>query len=172
MTGDVSVLVVPPNPLWATEYQLHERQIRAALRDSICLLEHIGSTAVPGLAAKPIIDILLVVEEPKDEDSYVPPLSRAGYRLHRREPELDEHRLLKGVAPDANVHIFPPSSREVQRYLRFRDRLRRDVVARLAYEQEKLRLASMLWPSTNHYADAKSEIVERLLSETDGSNSV
>lgn len=158
-----TVELLPSDPEWPAGYQIHAEKIGRALRDAARRIEHIGSTSVPGLAAKPIIDILVVVDHPENEDSYVPSLVEAGYELRRREPELDEHRLLKGIGPAANVHVFGLWSSEVERYLIFRDLLRRDEKSRSEYEIAKRRLAAMEWPSTNDYAEAKSEIVQRLI---------
>ena len=77
-----------------------------ALGPAVVQLEHVGSTSVPGLVAKPIIDILLVVRDSADEPSYVPALTGVGYRLVIREPDWLEHRLLKGPDTDINLHVF------------------------------------------------------------------
>jgi GrpB-like predicted nucleotidyltransferase (UPF0157 family) len=88
------------------------------------LLEHVGSTSVPGLAAKPIIDILLIVPDSSDEPAWLPDLEAAGYVLVIREPDWYQHRCLKGPDTNVNLHVYSPGCPEIERYLIFRDRLR------------------------------------------------
>ncbi|MDN5855746.1 MAG: GrpB family protein, partial [Actinomycetia bacterium] len=103
----------PYNPEWPRWFDLEEQRVRDALGDRVVRLEHIGSTSVPGLTAKPIIDMLLVVADPADEQSYVADLERAGYVLHIREPDWHEHRLFKRPhGTDLHLHVHPPSSPE------------------------------------------------------------
>ncbi len=99
-------------------------RIREALGDRALRIEHVGSTSVPGLAAKPVIDIDLVVADSSDEDAYVPPLEAAGYVLRIREPDWYEHRLFKGPDTNVNVHVFSAGCEEVERMVAFRDWLR------------------------------------------------
>lgn len=126
-------------------------------------MEHVGSTSVQGLAAKPIIDILLLVSDPSDEDAYVPQLEAAGYLLHGREPGWHQHRLLRGTEPPANVHVFAIGSSEVERMLLFRDRLRAHPDERELYERAKRELAARRWGYVQDYADAKSQVVEEII---------
>jgi GrpB-like predicted nucleotidyltransferase (UPF0157 family) len=119
---------------------------------------------VPGLAAKPVIDILLVVADSGDEPSYVPALEAAGFVLHIREPGWHEHRLFKGPDTDLNLHVFSAGSREIERFLLLRDRLREDPAERQLYEQTQRQLASRTWKYVQDYADAKSEVIEGIIS--------
>src|SRR5829696_761894 len=109
---------------WPGEFAQEEQRIRGALGGGVRLLEHVGSTSVPGLVAKPRIDILLVVADPADEASYVPALEAVGYRLRVREPDWHEHRGFRRADKELNLHVFGPDSPEIERLLRFRDRLR------------------------------------------------
>jgi len=119
---------------------------------------------VPGLAAKPIIDILLAVPDPVDEEAFVPGLEHAGYRLVIREPDWHEHRLLrKRPRDDVNLHVFGPGCPEIERYLRFRDRLRANDADRQLYEDTKRRLAGQRWAYVQQYANAKTEVVEEIM---------
>jgi len=129
-------------------------------------IEHVGSTSVPGLCAKPIIDILLVVADSADEPSYVPALEAEGYVLRIREPHWHQHRLLKGPETEVNLHVFSVGSEEVERMRKFRDRLRADPKARERYARTKRRLARRTWKYVQNYADAKSEVVEAILAST------
>lgn len=150
------------NPAWPQWYAVEEARIRAALGDAVVRLEHCGSTSVPGLAAKPLIDILLVVPDSDDEDAYVPALTEAGYYLWAREHGWHEHRLLKRDVPNVNMHVFSPACEEVDRMLVFRDRLRSHPRDRAEYERTKRALASETWNRVQDYADAKTRVVERI----------
>ena len=160
---DGPVLLADYDPAWPGLYQREAARIRSVLGDRVLLLEHVGSTAVPGLAAKPIIDILLVVADTSEEDAYVPDLERAGHRLWIREPDWQQHRLLKGPDTDINLHVFPAGSAEIDRHLRFRDHLRSDAADRELYEATKRELAARRWTYIQQYADAKTQVVEAIL---------
>ena len=148
---------------WPEIFRAHAARISRALGAAALRIEHIGSTSVPGLGAKPVVDILLVVEDSGDEDAYLPALLEAGYELRVREPELDEHRMLRTPERDVHIHVYSPSAPAIERYLIFRNRLRRNADDRRRYEQVKRRLAHQEWESTNDYAEAKSEIVEEII---------
>jgi GrpB-like predicted nucleotidyltransferase (UPF0157 family) len=160
---DAPVRLVDYDPAWPALYQREAARIRTALGGGALLLEHVGSTAVPHLAAKPRIDIVLAVADSSDEASYVPSLEAAGYVLRIREPDWHEHRVFKGPDTDVNLHVFSTGCAEIERLLRFRDRLRNSTEDRLLYEQVKLALARRRWKVTQHYADAKTEVVEEIL---------
>jgi GrpB-like predicted nucleotidyltransferase (UPF0157 family) len=151
------------DPAWPKLYAREAEKIQAALGDRAQVLEHAGSTSVPGLAAKPIIDIVLAVADSADESAYVPALERAGYVLTIREPDWHEHRLLKGNDPEVNLHVFSHGSPEVERMLAFRDRLRTCDAERLLYERTKRDLAERTWTYTQDYADAKTVVVEEIV---------
>lgn len=151
------------DPEWPRLYEREAERIRAALGERIVLLEHVGSTSVPGLAAKPRIDILLVVPNSADESAYVPALEAAGYVLHIRESNWYEHRLFKGPDTAVNLHVFSPGCPEIDRLRLFRDWLRSNASDRQLYERTKRELASKNWQYTQNYADAKQTIVEEIL---------
>jgi GrpB-like predicted nucleotidyltransferase (UPF0157 family) len=123
----------------------------------------VGSTSVPGLAAKPIIDILLVVPDSADEPSYLPALKSAGYVLRVREPGWFEHRLFKGPDTDINLHVFSAGAAEIDRVLRFRDWLRVTPTDRDLYLQAKRELAQRTWRHVQHYADAKTAVIQEIM---------
>jgi GrpB-like predicted nucleotidyltransferase (UPF0157 family) len=127
-------------------------------------IEHVGSTSVPGLAAKPRIDILLVVANSADEATYVPALEAAAYVLCIREPDWYEHRVFKGPDTDINLHVFSPGCPEINRMLHFRDWLRSNASDRQLYERTKRELARQNWKYTQNYADAKTPVIEEILS--------
>jgi GrpB-like predicted nucleotidyltransferase (UPF0157 family) len=151
------------DPVWPELYEREAEKIRAALGDRVRALEHAGSTSVPGLVAKPIIDIVLAVSDSADESAYVPALEHAGYGLTIREPDWHEHRALKGADPKVNLHVFSVGCPEIERMLAFRDRLRTNEADREQYERTKRDLARRSWKYTQDYADAKTEVVEEIL---------
>jgi GrpB-like predicted nucleotidyltransferase (UPF0157 family) len=151
------------DPTWPQRYEREAAGIRDVLGDKILLIEHVGSTSVPGLAAKPIIDILLVVADSADEAAYVAPLEAAGYTLRIREPDQYQHRLLKGPNTNINLHVFSEGCPEIERMLLFRDRLRSNESDRQLYERTKRELAAQTWKYTQNYADAKAEVVEEII---------
>ena len=151
------------DPAWPSLFEREERRIRAALGETVVRLEHTGSTSIPGLAAKPIIDIVLIVPDSADEATYVPQLEAAGYRLHIREPDWHQHRLLKGPDTDVNLHVFSRGSVELERMVGFRDWLRTHPEDRELYERTKRELAARTWRHVQHYADAKTAVVEEII---------
>jgi len=146
-----------PDDTWPAAYAVHEARIREALGDTALAVEHIGSTSVPGLAAKPIIDVLVTVPDLVDEAAYLPALLGAGYLLRVREPG---HRLVRPPGRDVHVHVLEPDDPAAHDYLLFRDHLRRDPADRALYEQTKRDLVSRDWADMNAYADAKTDVVE------------
>ena len=160
---DAPVTLVDYDPAWPDMYAREAARVRAALGDRVLLLEHTGSTAVPGLAAKPIIDMTLAVADSSREDDYVPDLEAAGFVLRIREPDWYEHRMLKGPGADVNLHVFSAGCEEIDRMLRFRDRLRASDSDRALYEARKRELAAREWRYVQHYADAKSDVVREIL---------
>lgn len=153
---------------WPVLFASEADHVRAVLGDRVLQLEHVGSTSVPGLPAKPIIDMLLVVADSSDEAAYVPDMLAAGYVLRIREPEWFEHRLFKGPAADINLHVFTHACEEIGRMLRFRDWLRSNPGDRDLYVRTKRALADREWETTQHYANAKTEVVREILARASG----
>lgn len=157
------IQLVAYDPAWPQLFAREAERVRAALGDQVLQLEHVGSTAVPGLAAKPKIDMLLVVANTADETAYVPALTAAGYQLHIREPDWYEHRLFKGPDTDINLHVFTIGCEEIDRMVRFRNWLRTHDADRALYQRTKQDLARRQWKYTQNYADAKSAVVREIL---------
>ena len=151
------------DPGWPRLYGREEARIRSVLGERAIRIEHVGSTSVPGLPAKPIVDIALEVPDSADEAAYVPELERAGYVLRIREPDWFEHRLFKGPDTDVNVHVFPAGCEEVDRMLLFRDRLRENAADRELYAARKRELAAREWKYMQQYADAKTAVVHEIM---------
>jgi len=148
---------------WPVLYEREATRIRGILGDRVRLLEHVGSTSVPGLPAKPIVDMLLAVAASADEPAYVPSMEAGGYVVRIREPDWHEHRLFKGPDTDINLHTFSDGSMEITRMLAFRDWLRTHDDERDLYLQTKRELAARHWVYVQDYADAKGEVVEAIV---------
>lgn len=157
------ITLVEYDPHWPELFDREENRIRAALGNKALQVEHVGSTSVPGLCAKPIIDMLLVVVDSADEPAYVPVLEAAGYTLRIREPEWFEHRMFKGSEIEMNLHVFSAGTSEVERMLRFRDWLRSNAIDRENYARVKRSLAQNVWRHVQHYADAKTRIIQEIM---------
>jgi GrpB-like predicted nucleotidyltransferase (UPF0157 family) len=151
------------DPEWPALFEREAARIRGALGDRIVRLEHVGSTSIPGMAAKPRIDILLVVADSSREDDYVPDLEAVGYLLTIREPEWYEHRLFRGPDTDINMHVFSAGNAEIERMLGFRDWLRTHPEDFALYLDTKRELSGRTWRWMQDYADAKSEVVEQIM---------
>ncbi len=158
-----AIVVADYDSAWPERFRHEDTKIREALGESALSVEHIGSTSVPGLAAKPIVDVLLVVEDSGDEASYLPALEEAGYVLRVREPDFHEHRMFRTPQKDVHLHVYSAGSPEIGRYLLLRDRLREDEEDRELYAQTKRKLANRDWPSMQHYSEAKTEVIEGIV---------
>jgi GrpB-like predicted nucleotidyltransferase (UPF0157 family) len=157
------IVLAEYDPAWPRLFEREAARIRDVLGSRVLQLEHVCSTSVPDLAAKPLIDMLLVVADSSDEASYVLPLEARGYVLRIREPDWYEHRLLKGPDTNINLHVFSAGCPEIDRMLRFRDHLRRHEADRALYERTKRELAAQTWKYVQNYADAKTAVVEDIL---------
>jgi GrpB-like predicted nucleotidyltransferase (UPF0157 family) len=160
---NAEIYLAPYDPTWPAQYEAEADKIRAALGDGAIALEHVGSTSMPGLSAKPIIDIVLCVADSSDEAAYVPALTAQGYRLHLREPAWEQHRVMKGDDPMVNLHVFTVGSRELTRMVAFRDRCRAHPEELKLYSETKQALAGQVWRHVQHYANAKGEVVEAII---------
>jgi GrpB-like predicted nucleotidyltransferase (UPF0157 family) len=160
---NATVNLIPYDPAWPAMFIQLREQVRSALGDAVLLVEHVGSTAVPGLSAKPVIDMVLAVADSRDEACYVRPLEEKGYTLRIREPEWHEHRLLKSPAAKGNLHVFSAGCPEIEQMILFRDWLRTHDDDRKLYEETKRELAARTWKYQQNYADAKSEVVQKIL---------
>ena len=155
----------PYDEKWPALFEREKERILKILKDKALMIEHIGSTSVPGLMAKPIIDILLVVEDAGKEEDYMDDLCRHGYILREREPDFENHHMFKGPDTDIHLHVFSKGSKEIEKYLLFRNYLRLHDDARELYENTKKELAKKTWKYVQNYADAKSEVVQKILSD-------
>ena len=145
---------------WRDAFLDQEERLRTALGTAAVRVEHIGSTSVPGLAAKPIIDIVVAVDDITAEEDYLGPLLTAGYVLRVRGPG---RRLVRTPSRDVHVHILEKGDEAIERYLVFRDRLRTDAGDRALYASTKRALIEQGFDDMNAYSDAKTEVVTGIL---------
>ena len=157
------IKIVDYDPVWPETFERQRALIAKALGDAALNIHHVGSTSVPGLAAKPIIDILVEVKDSAEESTYLPALIATGYVLRVREPDWNEHRMFRTPERDVHIHIFTAGCPEIERNLLFRDRLRTNVDDRHQYEATKRSLAEEDWPDMNAYANAKTKVTEKII---------
>ena len=148
------IVIADYDPAWPERFAQERERILAALGDRALRIEHIGSTSVPGLAAKPIVDILVEVASLDGVD-----LEPAGYVLRVHE---EGHRMFRTPELDVHVHVWPTGSPNIAVDLAFRDRLRASPEDRAAYEALKRELATRDWPDMNHYAEAKGRLIREI----------
>lgn len=158
------IILVPYDPAWPRTFAEHADRIYQALGSVAVRVDHIGSTAVPGLAAKPVIDVDLSVQDVEDESAYLPLLAECGYVIRVREPG---HRMVRTPARDVHVHVCGVGSEWERRHLLFRDWLRANEGDRAAYAALKARLAQRAWNDMNEYADAKGELVSEIMTRAE-----
>ena len=151
------------DPAWPQLYAREEARVCKVLGDRVMRLAHAGSTSVPGLPAKPIIDMVLEVPDSADEPAYAPALEAVGYVLRIREPDWFEHRVFKGPDTNVNLHTFSAGCPETDRMLLFRDWLRANAADRDYYAATKRELARRDWKYVQQYADAKSGVVAEIM---------
>lgn len=144
---------------WPLRFEIERHRILNALGNETFSVHHIGSTAVPGLAAKPIIDMILVGPDPDEESTYVPTLQDVGYALRVREPG---HTMLRTGSVDVHLHCWN-SHTDIERHLLFRDWLRVNETDRRRYETLKRQLSEQNWLDTNYYSRAKSNVIEEMM---------
>jgi GrpB-like predicted nucleotidyltransferase (UPF0157 family) len=155
-----SIVIANYDAAWPERFADLRQRVERALAARALSVDHIGSTSVPGLAAKPIIDMLLTVRSVDAEADYVEALEEAGFVLRVREPR---HRMFRTPARDVHLHVYAPEDQAVEDYLDLRDWLRESASDRALYEQTKRDLAQRQWSDMNHYADAKSEVIRAIL---------
>lgn len=161
------VTIVPHDPKWPYLFRREADRIRQVLGDRVLLIEHVGSTAVPDLDAKPCIDIQMAVTDPEDQSTYLPALEEIGYGWVTRFPGRHEHRLLKGSRVNVNLYVFPEGSAGLESMRLLRDHLIEDSEARERYAAFKRELGERRWERIQDYVEAKNEIVTELLADAE-----
>lgn len=159
--------IVDYKDYWPDDFSELQARIRSALGPATLDVHHVGSTSVPGLSARSVIDIDLVVADPADEAAYVPALERVGLVLYFRQPLYYGHRFLGCQEPDANIHVYGPDCPDVARHLIFRDWLRAHPEDRDKYEAVKRDVAVVAegkGETGNQYGKRKEWVVREILS--------
>jgi GrpB-like predicted nucleotidyltransferase (UPF0157 family) len=152
--------VVDYDEAWPGIFGVHRDRLRQALVGAAVGIEHIGSTSVQGLAAKPIIDILVTVDDVTAEEDFLVPIVAAGYVVRVRAPG---RRMVRTPDRDVHVHILEKGSAAADDYLLFRDRLRGDAGDRALYASTKRALIAQGFDDMNAYSDAKTEVVTAIM---------
>jgi GrpB-like predicted nucleotidyltransferase (UPF0157 family) len=155
--------VVAYNPRWPCVFEEQKLRIATALKELALCIDHVGSTAVPGLPAKPVIDIHLTVPDSADEAAYGPALEKVAFELVVREPEWFEHRMYRAIDPDVNLHVFSAGCPELDRCRLFRDWMRISEADRVSYCAMKQALTKHDWQSVDDYAAAKGDVIARIM---------
>ena len=151
---------------WAKEYDRESEKILDSIGRYVASIHHIGSTAVPGLKAKPIIDIAIELFRFEDGFLCIEPLSNVGYK-HRIIPELPErHYYSKGNPRTHQIHMYKPKSEYLWEHLQFRDKLRVNADLAKNYQEIKEKLIETYGQDKLAYADAKTEFVKSVISVT------
>jgi GrpB-like predicted nucleotidyltransferase (UPF0157 family) len=167
----LKITIVEPNPLWPQRFQDTKAKIESVLGSTALAVNHVGSTSVPGLAAKDVIDIDLVVKDVKDEESYVAPLESLGFRFLFRELAWYEHRFFvdEGDRPGAyhiNLHVFGPDCPQVKRHRIFREWLMKtpeDLQLYATVKRECAAASDRAGESMQQYNDRKDKVVREIL---------
>jgi GrpB-like predicted nucleotidyltransferase (UPF0157 family) len=157
--------ITGPDPDWPRYYDDLASRIRKVLGWRVLLLDHVGSTAVQGLAAKSVIDIDLTVADPGREQDYVPALETIGFQLVIREPWWYGHRALRADEPRCNLHVFGFDSPEPVRHRIFRDWLRGNPDERDRYAAAKRQAASEANAGGEHvmqYNARKQQVIREI----------
>ena len=161
------IVLAPYDPSWSQLCEIEREAILAVLPKQPLAIEHIGSTAVPGLDAKPIIDILVLVADLDDARPAIQRLEAMGYSYWRDNPDRSKLFLVKGLPPAAphrthHLHIYADSA-ELDRHVAFRDHLRGDPAARDGYLALKQELADRFRGDREAYTDGKAAFINRLV---------
>lgn len=157
-----SIVIEDYDPAWADRFAAAAAELREALGSRVIGVEHVGSTSVPGLAAKPVVDIDLLLPDTEDESTYVPVLGEHGYRLVLREPWWHGHRMLVSAAEDINLHVWPPAAPEPVRHRLFRDWLRSHPDDLQLYAAAKRDIAHRTEDRPGDYNLAKNDVIDEI----------
>ncbi|HEU4671650.1 MAG TPA: GrpB family protein [Candidatus Limnocylindrales bacterium] len=167
---DGEVVLADYDAGWPDRFDREAARIREVLGPRALQVEHVGSTAVPGLAARPVIDVLLVVPDSANEPAYASDLEREGYVLREREPEAAEHRLFSGPDGATSVHVYSTGAAPIEQMLQLRDWLRERPEERDRFDRRKRDLAGRPWRQAGLYADAKRGVIESIVARAEASH--
>lgn len=159
------VSIVEPRDSWQKDGEALIQQIRDAIGPRAIRLDHIGSTSVGGMPAKPIIDVDLTIADPSKEEEWLPQLEDTGLILTVREPWWFHHRMLETPERDAHIHVFGPDSAEPLKHLVLRNWLRESEEDRQLYAQTKRDAAAETvarGETLNEYNQRKQEVLRAI----------
>lgn len=160
------ITIVAYNPRWPEYFSQEQARLASVLRDTGAVIEHIGSTAVPGLAAKPILDLMIGLPDFSIADRQVPRITSLGYEyIARHEQVMPERRFFKREEHGAathHIHMVGLATSFWERHIRFRDYLRDHPEAASAYAAFKQKLATQDWQDGSAYAQAKTEFIAKI----------
>ncbi|MHC1684842.1 MAG: GrpB family protein [Clostridiaceae bacterium] len=167
LSRTLPIFVVPYDPAWPRLFSIEKERIDAVIHQYVSSIEHVGSTAVPGLAAKPVIDILIGVKHLFEAAFFIPPLLTLGYvYIPELELDLPERRYLQKISAGAHthhLHLVEPDTSFYIDHLRFRDLLCLHPELASEYATLKLALAKKYRYDRAAYTDAKSNFIQRVL---------
>ncbi len=161
------VEIVRYDPAWPARFRSWHGRLATSLGPTAERIEHVGSTAVPGLPAKPVIDVQVSVPNPDVESSYVLAIESLGIQLRSRDREHRYFRPFSGLPREIQVHVCATGSRWERKHLLFRDYLRSSEAARDAYLAAKQEAADRWRDDRVAYADAKTEVILRLTKDAE-----
>ena len=156
------IVLVPHDPRWAAQIEAERAAILRACAGRVLDVHHIGSTAIPGIAAKPILDLLPVLRRLEDGPACAQPMRRLGHEYLAKNGIPGRHYFRRRGAEPRNVHMFPAGHPEIARHLRFRDHLRAHPDEARAHEALKRALAARFVEDVLAYAAAKNEFCARI----------
>ena len=159
------VVVVPHDSRWADLFELAAAEISRTLRTSVLAVHHVGSTSVPGLCAKPVLDLLVSVPDLERALELVPALESLGYEYRPEEDIPDRHYFRRGHGATRTHHLSlaEPDSRHHRVTLAFRDALRADPAVRAAYAELKIALARRHPRDRAAYLEGKAGFINQVL---------
>ncbi|OAB42153.1 GrpB family protein [Paenibacillus glacialis] len=161
------VFLVPWTEQWEIEFNEEEKNIRIEINDDILAIHHIGSTAIKGLSAKPIIDIAIEIKLFESGINCVEGLEKIGYSYKGTDVLPDRHYFNKGEPRTHQIHMYQTGSEYLNKQLMLRDYLRTNDIARLKYQELKERLSKENSEDKLAYADAKTDFVNKIISAAD-----
>ncbi|KAK2040764.1 UPF0157-domain-containing protein [Colletotrichum somersetense] len=163
----LALSIEPPNPEWPAQFEKLKSLIDAALGPVALSVNHVGSTSVPKLPAKAVIDIDLAVADPTDEDAYAPALERVGFQFLVREPEWHEHRFFAMYEPyHCNLHVFKEGTAELVRHIIMKEWLIANDDDRELYARTKMEAAEVsnsLGEEVMDYNLRKENVIREIL---------
>jgi GrpB-like predicted nucleotidyltransferase (UPF0157 family) len=167
-----TIKIVDPDPSWGAQFMAESLAIKKVLRPFKPRIEHFGSTAVPNLPAKPIIDIFVILTDVAVWPLLIAPISSLGYFYWRENPRQDRMFFVKGMPPygrgrSHHVHVRTPADAAME--LRFRDWLRTHPDDAARYATLKRELAERFKSNRDAYTEAKTDFIQAILAR-DGAN--